>query len=172
MKVLKKIMCWNDDYTTSENVLLLFYRVFTYLFPSGLLLWNLVIDKLLNKDISVLQKIGFGGIFLLIIMLIVGVFILGRYFKRTLENLTDKIIECTDDEKKQKLIAKKKQVRKWQETFRNACLVAPFVIALILVNFIEKGALQVRGTLMLIVGSLCAGFGFNITAQNLIEKNK
>lgn len=172
MKFLKKIMCWNDDYTTSENVLLLFYRVFTYLFPSGLLLWNLVIDKLLNKDISVLQKIGFGGIFLLIIMLIVGVFILGRYFKRTLENLTDKIIECTDDEKKQKLIAKKKQVRKWQETFRNACLVAPFVIALILVNFIEKGALQVRGTLMLIVGSLCAGFGFNITAQNLIEKNK
>lgn len=172
MKIIKKIMRWNEDYTTSENVLLVCYRVFTYIFPTGLLFWNLIIDKLLDKNVSVMARIGCGGLFLLIAMLLVAVFILGRYFKKTLEQLTDKIIDCTDEEKKQKLIAKKKQVAKWQEIFRNACIVAPFVVLLILANLIERGAVTVRGTLMLIVTSLCAGFGFNITAQNLIAKNK
>lgn len=172
MKALRKILIWNDDYTTSKNVMLILYRVFTYLVPSGLVLWNLVIDKLISKDVSIATKLGCGGIFVIIALLLVGVIYLGRHFRKTIEQINDKLLDCTDLEKKQELLEKKKKVRKWQETYRNACLLAPFVIALVLVNLIEGGIITLRGTLTFIVLSMSAGFGFNITAQSLISKNK
>lgn len=172
MKILKKIMVWNEDYTVSENVLLVIYRVLTYLFPSGLLIWNLIIDKLIRNDVSVTAKIGCGGLFLLIALILVAVFFLGRHFKKTIEDLNDKILDCQDAEKKAELIAKKKQVRKWQEVYRNACLLAPLIVLFILVTLLENGLMTIRGTLLFIVLSMSAGFGFNITAQNLIVKNK
>lgn len=172
MKIIKKIMIWNEDYSTSQNVLLIFYRIFTYLFPSGLLLWNLVIDKLIRNDVSVVEKIGFSGLFLLIVMALIAVIMLGRHFRKTIEKLNDKIIDCADEEKKRELIEKKKKVKKWQEIYRNACIVAPFIIALVLVIMIEKGMISLRGTLTMITISLCTGFGFNTVAQNLIAKNK
>lgn len=172
MKTLRKILIWNDDYTTSENVLLILYRTMTYLVPSGLLLWNLVIDKLINKEVSIWTKIGCGGLFLIIALLLVGVIYLGRHFRKTIEQINDKLLDCTDPEKKEELLAKKKKVKKWQETYRNACLLAPFIIALVLVNLIETGIITLRGTLTFIVLSMSAGFGFNITAQSLISKNK
>ena len=39
-------------------------------------------------------------------------------------------------------------------------------------NLIEAGIITLRGTLTFIVLSMSAGFGFNITAQSLISKNK
>lgn len=171
MKILKKIIFWEDDYTKGENILLLFYRIFTYLFPSGLLMWNLVIDKLASNEVSVGAKLGCSGLFLLVIMALIAVIMLGRHFRKSIEKINDKLLDCTDDEKKLKLKEKKAKIKKWQEIYRNACIVAPFVIGLILVNLIEKGIVSFRGTLMIIVTSLCTGFGFNAFAQNLIAKD-
>lgn len=172
MKLIKKIMCWNSDLSISENVLLVCYRVFTYLFPAGLMLWCLVIDKLLDNEVSMVAKVGCGGLFLICALLIVAVVMLGRHFKNTIEDLNDKLIDCVDIEKKKELVEKKKQVRKWQEVYRNACIVAPFIVILLVVNLLENGIVTFRGMLTAVVLSMCVGFGFNITAQNLISKNK
>lgn len=172
MKILKKIMCWDKDLTNTENVLLVCKRVFTYIFPSGLLIWNLLIDKLIDSNVSVTAKIGCGGLFLLIALVLVAVVMLGRHFKKTIEEINEKLLDCTDAEEKEKLVAQKKKVKKWQEIYHNACLLAPFIVLLVAVNLLENGLVTFRGTLMIIVTSMSAGFGFNITAQNLIMKNK
>ena len=172
MKIIKKIMCWNNDLTNFENIMLLCYRVFTYIFPSGILLYDLVVAKLVDNEVSVATKLGCGGLFLLGVMILVAVIMLGRYFKKTIDGINDKLLDCTDAEQKEKLVQQKKKVRKWHEIYKNACLVAPFVIGLVLVNLMEHGLMTFRGTLMIIVCCLCAGFGFNTFAQNLISKNK
>lgn len=172
MKIIEKIVLWDKDLSVSQNVLLICYRVFTYIFPSGLVLWCLVIDKLMSNNVSFSAKIGCAGLFALAVMVLVAVIMLGRYFKNTIEDLNDKLIDCVDAEKKQELVEEKKKVRKWQEIYRNACLFAPFVILLIVVTMLEHGIVTFRGMMTLIVLSMGTGFGFNITAQNLISKNK
>lgn len=172
MKILKKIFFWEEDYTKTENFMLIFYRVFTYLFPAGLLMWNLVIEKLVSNDVSIGAKLGCSGLFLLIVMALIAVIMVGRHFKKSIEKINEKLLDCTDAEKKEELKEKKQTLKKWQSIYRNICLVTPFIIGLILVNLIEKGVVSFRGTLMVIVISLCIGFGFNTIAQNLIAKNK
>lgn len=172
MKIIKKILLWNEDYSVTENIMLICYRVFTWLFPCGLLVWNLIIDKLIDKNVSVVARIGCGGLFLLIALIIVAVIMLKKHFDKTIEQLNDKLLDCTDDEKKRELLAKKKDVKKQREIFKNACLLAPFIIVLVAVNLLENGLVTFRGTLMTIVLSMCAGFGFNCVAQSLISKNK
>lgn len=172
MRLIKKIMCWNNDLTISQNALLVCYRIFTYLFPSGLMLWCLVVDKLLSNEVSLMAKIGCGGIFFIVALLVVAVVMLGRHFKNTIEDLNDKLIDCVDMDKKKELLEKKKKVRKWQEIYRNACIVAPFVAILLLVNLLESGIVTFRGMLTAVTLSMCVGFGFNVIAQNLIVKNK
>lgn len=172
MKVLKKIMCWDSDLTTSENLLLMVYRIFSYLVPSGMIIWSCVIDKILDPEITLIQKIGCSGLVVLIGCVIIAVIFLGRHFTKTIKKLNDKILICIDDEKKKQLIEKRKQVEKWQAIFKNACFVAPFIIALIVCNLLESKILSLRGSLTIIVISLCTGFGFNFIAQDLISKNK
>ena len=172
MKILKKLILWEEDYTKTENFLILAYRILTYIFPSGFLLWNLVIDKLLKEEVTIVQKIGLAGLFLACMLILVAVILIGRRFKKAIAKINDKLIDCTDDEKKQELKKKKARIRKWQEIYRNACIVAPFLILLVMTNLVEKGIVSFRGTLLLITTSLCLGFGFNVFAQKLIEKNK
>lgn len=172
MKILKKIMCWNSDLTASENLLLIFYRIFTYLVPSGMVIWSCVIDKLLDDEITLAQKLGCSGLVVLVACVIIAVVFLGRHFTKTIKNLNDKILICTDDAQKKELVANRKQVEKWQATFKNACFVAPFIVGLIVVNLLESKILSLRGSLTVIVISLCTGFGFNTVAQELIAKNK
>ena len=93
MKIIKKIMCWNNDLTNLENILILCYRVFTYIFPSGILLYDLVIAKLVDNEVSVATKLGCGGLFLLGVMILVAVIMLGRYFKKKIdEHIKDETI--------------------------------------------------------------------------------
>ena len=98
MKIIKKIVCWDSDLTILENVMLLCYRVFTYIFPSGLLLYSLVISKLIDDKISVTAKLGCSGLFLLIAMILIAVILLGRHFKKVIEKLDEKILNCIDIE--------------------------------------------------------------------------
>ena len=105
-------------------------------------------------------------------VLIKMIIMVGRHFKKSIEKINEKLLDCTDAEKKEELKEKKQTLKKWQSIYRNICLVTPFIIGLILVNLIEKGVVSFRGTLMVIVISLCIGFGFNTIAQNLIAKNK
>lgn len=170
MKILKKILLFDEDLTTTENIVQLFYRIFTFLVPGGIVLWNLLIEKLIDSNVSVVAKIGCAGIFALIVIILIGIHFLKKHFTRTISKINDKILLCTDETKKKELIQKRRKVEKWQEIFNNACFLAPFVIAYFLVIMIENAMISLRGTLLIIVLSMGAGFGFNVFLRNLIAK--
>lgn len=146
------------------------YRIFCYFVPCGLTLWTFLIENLLNKEVTLMSKLGVSGLFVLAIIGIIGIFFYGKYLRNSITKTTNEIIECLDDEKKAKLIAKKKKYEAKQEIFHNACFVAPFVLIWLLCALIESKVVSLRGTLMTVSLSMLAGLGFNCVAQFLKQK--
>lgn len=172
MKFLKLIVFWDKKLTIKENVLQMISRIFTFLVPGGVVLYNCLIEKLIDDNISPTAKIGFGGLCTLIFVILIAIYFLNRYFRKKITDLTNEILECLDNDKKKELIQEKRNIEKLQEIWHNALFVAPFIVALVVVTFIEKGLLEMRGTLLLVVTSMLAGFGFNCILQELKAKIK
>lgn len=141
------------------------YRVFCYLVPGGFALWTFLIDTLINEQASAWDKVSCSAIFVLAIMIIIAVFFYGKHLKKKINDITNQCIECIDSTQKAELVAKKKKWEAKQEMFRNACFVAPFIIAWFVVAMIEKQVVSLRGTLMVVSISMCTGLGFNGIAQ-------
>lgn len=146
------------------------YRTFCYFVPGGIALWLFLIENLVNKEVSVVAKVGMTGIFVLVIMFVIAIYFYGKHFSNSINKVTNEILECLDDNKKTELIAKKRKLEGQQEMFRNACFVAPFVVMWLLCALIESNIISLRGTLMTICLSMVSGFGFNGVAQWLKSK--
>jgi len=141
------------------------YRVFAYLVPGGYALWAFLIETLINHQASVFDKISCSGLFVLAIIVIIAIFFYGRHLKKKKDDITNQCIECIDTEKKKELVAKKRKIEAKQELFRNACFIAPFIIAWFVVSLVEKQVVSLRGTLMVVSISMATGLGFNGIAQ-------
>lgn len=141
------------------------YRVFCYLVPGGYALYAFLIDTLISEQTSVWDKVSCSAIFVVALMVIIAVFFYGRHLKKKINDITNQCIECVDNVQKADLVAQKKKWEAKQEMFRNACFVAPFIIAWFIVAMIEKQVVSLRGTLMVVSISMCAGLGFNGIAQ-------
>ena len=141
------------------------YRVFSYIVPSGIALWTMLIENMISKETSVMSKVTGAGIFALVVIVLISVFFFGRFLKKKQQAIVDEIIICTDDAKKLELIEKKAKVEKAQDVFANICFVAPFVVLWIVCGSIEKGVVSLRGTLMAISVSMLTGLGINITRK-------
>lgn len=150
---------------TKYNILVWCYRIFCYLVPCGYALWDFLIKNLIEKDITIMQKLGLSGIFIGVIMFLIAVFFYGRHLKKQKDKYTDLCIECTDETKKKEYIAKKHKIESKQDLFRNICFIAPFVLMWLLMSSIERGVVSLRGTFMCISISMAVGFGFNGLAQ-------
>lgn len=148
-----------------DSILKWIYRVFCYIVPSGIALWTMLIDNMVNPNTSVWSKISGAGIFALVVIVLIAVFFFGRYLKKKQQAIVDEIIVCTDDAKKQELIAKKKKVEKAQDIFANVCFIAPFVVLWIVCGAIETGVVSLRGTLMAISISMLIGLGVNVARK-------
>ena len=155
---------------TKSTVCKWLYRSFEYYVPCGIALWQFLISSLINEEITVTQKVGVSGIFVLVIIAVIGVYFYGRHFKTSITKVTNEILECLDDTKKAELIAQKKSIESKQEIFRNACFLAPFILMWLLCSLIENGVVSLRGTLLSICLSMGAGMGFNGLGQYF--KNK
>lgn len=155
---------------TKSTIFKWLYRSFEYYVPCGIALWQFLISALINKEITVMQKIGVGSVFVLIIIAIIGVYFYGKHFKVSITNLTNQILECLDDTKKAELIAQKKKIESQQEIFRNACFIAPFILMWLICALIENGVVSLRGTLLFICLSMGAGMGFNGLSQHFKTK--
>lgn len=171
MKILKKLLLFDKDLDTKQNMLQLCYRLFTFIIPVGIVLWNLVVEKLLDKDVSIMAKWGCAGTCALIVIALIGVYFIKKMFRKKLEKINDKLLECTDDDKKKELVKKREVTRKWQELFNNACLIAPFVVAYILVCLIEKATISLRGGLLALLVSFGVGFVFNYLFRTSLIKD-
>lgn len=155
---------------TKSTIFKWLYRSFEYYVPCGIALWQFLISSLINKEITVMQKVGVGGVFVLVIIAIIGVYFYGKHFKTSITKVTNEILECTDDTKKVDLITQKRKIESQQEIFRNACFLAPFMLMWLLCALIENGVVSLRGTLLFICLSMGTGMGFNGLAQHF--KNK
>lgn len=167
-----------------EKVFTWLYRTFTFFVPGGLVLWNCLIEKLIDQEVSYFTKIGFVGVFTLVLFIIIGVFFLGKHYRKKIQKLQNfindnmkNILLATTEEAKAELTAnlqalstKLKQTQSTQEIFHNLCLLAPFVIAWIVFGMVENGILSMRGTLSIITLSMAGGLGFNFITQYV--KNK
>ena len=150
---------------TKFNIFTWCYRVFMYLVPGGVALWETLIKSLIDGNFTIMAKIGVSGIFVIAIILIIAVFFYGKHLNKVIEKITNQCIECMDNEKKKELITKKRKAEAKRDLFSNAVFVSIFVIAWLIVSCIEKGIVSMRGTLMVVVISMAIGLGFNGLAQ-------
>ena len=153
-----------------EKLFMWLSRIFTYFVPSGIALYTFLITKLIDKDVSLTAKIGVSGIFVLVIVVIIAIYFLGKHFRKKLAKINDEILVCIDNSKKIELINKRKKVEAKQEMFHNAIFLAPFLICYLIVFMIEKSMLDMRGTLFFVCASMVVGFGFNGVKQWLYTK--
>lgn len=150
---------------TKSKIFLWLYRSFSYFVPLGLSLWAFLIENLINKEVSVMSKIGVSGLFILVIAVVIGVYFYGKHFRTAISKVTNEILECLDNDKKIKLIEKKRKLEARQELFHNVCFVAPFVLVWLLCSLIEKKVISLRGIMMTISLSMAIGLGFNGVCQ-------
>lgn len=150
-----------------EKVFKWLYRTFEFFVPCGIALYTFLIEKLINKDISITSKLGISGVFALVLMIVIAVFFMGKHFRVKEQKLEKEAIKELDNEKKAKIIQKMNKNEAKQELFHNACFFAPFLIMYFLVILIEKSMIEMRGTLFFIVLSMAIGFGFNGVSQYL-----
>ena len=148
-----------------EKIFTWLYRTFTFLVPGGIALYSFLLEKLIDKDVSIMAKIGVSGIFALVIMVVIAVFFYGKYLRKKISKVTDKIIVCMNNDEKIKLIAKKAKFQAKQEIFHNLCFIAPFVLVWLLMMLIEKEAVELRGIMFYVVISMAIGFGFDCVLQ-------
>ena len=155
---------------TKTKIFTWLYRVFTYIVPGGYALWAFLIEKLIDKEVTVMSKLGLTGICVLVIMIIIAIFFYGRHLKKQIAKVTDECIMCVDQTKKVELVDKKKKFEAKQELFRNICFLAPFIIAWIVLCVVEKGIVSLRGTMLGVCLSMSTGLGFNGIAQWIKSK--
>ena len=155
---------------TKEQIFTWLYRIFCYFVPGGVGLWSFFIEKLIDNEVSTFDKVGISGIVVLCIMVVIAIYFYGKHLRNKITNITNQCIECVDNTKKAELVASKRKYEAKQEMFHNACFVAPFIIAWLLVSMIEKGVVSLRGTLMIVSISMFIGLGFNGVAQGIKSK--
>ena len=81
-----------------EKIFTWLYRIFTFLVPSGIAIYTFLLEKLLDNNVSVMGKVGVGGVFILIVIAIIAVFFFGKFLKKKISKITDQIIVCIDNE--------------------------------------------------------------------------
>ena len=153
-----------------EKVFTWLYRTFTYIVPSGIMLWSFVIEKLFKKDVSLMAKLGVSGTFVLVVMVIIGAFFYNKRLVKKITDITNQCIECVDNEEKSKLVEKKKKLEMKLDIFHNLCFIVPFIVVWAILCFVENGVVSLRGTMLVICSSMAVGFGFNVIAGLLKAK--
>lgn len=153
-----------------EKIFTWLYRIFTIIAPTGIILWSFLIERLISKDISVMNKIGIAGVVALVFAALMGIYFYKRYLKKKIQDVTNQCIETLDNEEKGKLVAKKRKLEAHQEIFHNICFMAPFILVWVLLIFVEKGVVSLRGTMLIVCISMAIGLGCNFIAQWLKSK--
>lgn len=145
-----------------ENVFKWLYRTGCYFIPGGTALWCFVIENLLDKEVSVMAKIGCCGVFVLVLMIVITVFFANKAFTKKNQKLEKQAIKELDNEKKQQIIKQWEKNEENQELFHNTIFLICFVGLALLVTLLESKLLSLKGVLWVMVTSISAGLGCNV----------
>lgn len=170
MNLFKKLLCLNTDLNWWGNLILVLKRTFTYYLPILTFTYSTIIEKLTNEEVSIMAKLGAGGIVAIVCFVLILVYFVKKGLKSKIDDLTDKLIECTDLEQKKALVQEKRETRAKLEIFNNIIFVVPFVVALFLVILIEQKMIAVKGVLFGVIIELVIGLGLNVYYQKLLNE--
>ena len=92
---------------------------FTYIAPTLFTLYTFVIEKALDANVSVMAKVGVGGVFLLAVLAITAIFLYNKWLNKRIEKVRDKMIESTNTAEKLELKKKKHKLEAKLDLFHN-----------------------------------------------------
>lgn len=154
-----------------EKVFLWLYRTGCYFIPGGTALWCFVIENLVDKDVSVMAKIGCSGVFVLALMVFITIFFANKAFKSKNQKYEKEAIKELDNDKKKEIIAKWEKNERNEELFHNTIFLVIFICLAFLVTLLESKIVSLRGVLWFMVGSISAGLGCNVIRFGIATKN-
>lgn len=142
-----------------ENILKWLGIVFSYVCPAMVLFVSFVLENLLSNEVSPITKIGVSGVFVLVIMLFLAIFLVNRFFNKKLQKVDHEIKVELDNSIKVKLIEKQSKLENLQDLFKSLIVLAVLVVITILVALLESKLLELRGTMVAICVSFAVGVG-------------
>lgn len=139
----------------------------SYFAPSALLLYSFVIENIFNKEITLTQKIGVCGIFVMIICIIICITVINKGFTRKERKLQELSIKEIDLEKREQHIRKWNKISYIHDMFKDGITLAILTAITLVVAMLESKLLALRGTmtaicLMYASGTVCHGIHKNI----------
>lgn len=167
------------DRTTREKVFAILYYGFSVAVPAITTLWTFVIQKLMDDEVSITAKWGIGGTFTLVICFVVIAILIGKMFTKkaakideSIKEINDKILLSTSETNKTEFInqrrtldVKKQKIDSAYSIYKNLFIVAPFILFYLVLKMVEQQVISLRGTFFIIMMSLIAGLGVNLSDQ-------
>lgn len=154
-----------------EKIFKWLYRAGCYFIPGGTALWCFVIENLMDKEVSVIAKIGVCGVFVIFLMIIITIFFANKSFTKKNQKLEKLAIKELDNDKKKEIIAKWEKNEQNQELFQNTIFMVVFIGLAVLVTLLESKLVSLRGVLWFMVASIATGLGCNVVRYKCF-KNK
>lgn len=148
------------------------YRTLSYFIPAGILLYTFVIENLMNKEITWYAKLGVSGIFVLVILIFVCIFIINNLFIKRAKYYEEMSIKEIDLEKRAEYIKKWNSVEKYHTLFKQCLILVVFICLTLLISLLETKLLALRGTMITICISFGVGTGFNFVYKDIEQKQK
>lgn len=142
-----------------ENILKWLGIVFSYICPAMVLFVSFVLENLLSTEVSPMTKIGVSGVFVLVVVLFLAIFLLNRFFDKKLQAIDHQIKIELDNSVKVQLIAKQSKLENLKDLFKSLIVLAVLVVITILVALLESKLLELRGTMVAICISFAVGTG-------------
>lgn len=133
-----------------KELLKWFYRTLSYYIPSIILIYNLIIENLFNKEVSFTAKIGASGILLIVVYILIAIFLINDIFIKKSNIYEKESIKEIDFEKRKQIILKWQNVEKWHRIFKQSILLIILVGITILIYMLEQKFLSLKGTMLLI----------------------
>ena len=150
-----------------SKILLWLYRIMSYFVPCGITLYTFVIENILNKEVTIMTKIGASGLFVIGILVVIGIFFVGSTFTRAEKELEKKSIKEIDLNKRAEYIKKWEQVENRHKIFNQIITLSVLVGITALIYMIEKSLINLRGTMIFICMSYGSGIGCLTISKNM-----
>lgn len=147
------------------------HLICSYIAPAGLLFYTFVIENILNKEVTVMTKLGAGGIFVLAVCIIICIVVFNKLFTKREQKFEKLSIKEIDLKKREEYILKWSNTEKYHNIFKQGIMLAVLVMITLLVGLLESKLIALRGTMTTLCILYGVGMIFYSMYQNVKQKN-
>lgn len=129
-----------------------------------------IVYNFVTEDNSTGYKLGFGGIVLVVAMLLSAKYMFEKSYRQKLDTHLQQLAETSDAEVKKAISAKIEELKVKNNIYERMMTLLPFAIIYIVTWLGAKSLASLQSTSGLILASMGAGSVFNILKKPLGEK--